>query len=107
LHLGSDAISSPFASHAKQLYIEKLIQKWIQEPKWVQEGLKIKVLIIASKQDVCVDLVVMNPTQLERAQTDTVCERYRVLFVLPNMQNFDDCIVHTVLTWQLTVQAIQ
>jgi hypothetical protein len=23
--------------------------KWIQEPKWVQEGLKIKVLIIASK----------------------------------------------------------
>ena len=52
------------------------------------------------KTDVCVDLVVMNPMQLEWDQTDTVCERYRDLFIFPNMQKFVDCtiyIVHTVL----------
>jgi hypothetical protein len=47
------------------------------------------------KMDVCVGLVDTNPTQLERAQTDIVCERYRDLFVFPNMQNF------------LTVQSVQ
>jgi hypothetical protein len=59
------------------------------------------------KTDVCIGLIVTNPTQLERAQTDTVCERYHVLFILPNMQNFVDCTVRTVLTWQLTVQVIR
>jgi hypothetical protein len=39
------------------------------------------------KMDVCVGIVDMDPTQLERAQTDIVCERYHDLFVLPNMQN--------------------
>jgi hypothetical protein len=49
------------------------------------------------KMDVCIGLVVTNPTQLEWDQTDIVCERYHVLFVLSNKQNFVDCIVHTVL----------
>jgi hypothetical protein len=39
------------------------------------------------KMDVCVGLVDTNPTQLERAQTDVVCERYRDLFIWSNMQN--------------------
>jgi hypothetical protein len=59
------------------------------------------------KMDVCVGLIVTNPTQLERAQTNVVCEIYHDLFVLPNMQNFDDFAVHTVSTWQLTVQVVQ
>jgi hypothetical protein len=36
--------------------------------------------------DVCVGLVDTNPMQLERAQTDVVCSRYHVLFILPNRQ---------------------
>jgi hypothetical protein len=59
------------------------------------------------KTNVFVGLIVMNPTQLERAQTNIVCERYHDLFVLPNMQNFVDCTVRTVLTWQLTIQSIR
>jgi hypothetical protein len=59
------------------------------------------------KKDVCLGLVDMNPTQLERAQTDIVCERYRDLFVLSNRQKFVDCTVRTVLTWQLTVQVVR
>ena len=58
------------------------------------------------KTDVCVGLVDTNPTQLEQAQTYVVCERYRDLFVLPNMQNFADytvCTVRTMLMWQLTI----
>jgi hypothetical protein len=61
------------------------------------------------KMDVCIGIVHTNPTQLEWAQKDTVCERYRDLFVFPNKQNFDDYAVRTVrtvLTWQLTVQFI-
>jgi hypothetical protein len=38
------------------------------------------------KTDVCIGPVEMNPTQLERAQTDTVCDRYRGLFILSNKQ---------------------
>jgi hypothetical protein len=45
--------------------------KWIQEPEWVQEGLKIKVLRITSKH-VYIGLVITNSTQLERAQTNIV-----------------------------------
>jgi hypothetical protein len=54
------------------------------------------------KTDMCVDLMVTNPTQLERAQTDTIYEIYRNLFVFPNMQNFDVCAfytIHTMMTW--------
>jgi hypothetical protein len=40
------------------------------------------------KTDVCIGLIVTNPTQLEWAQTNVVCERYHVLFIFPNMQNF-------------------
>jgi hypothetical protein len=39
------------------------------------------------KTNVSVDLVDMNPIQLEWAQTDIVCSRYRNIFVLPNRQN--------------------
>jgi hypothetical protein len=83
--------------------------EWISKAKCVQESLKIKVLRIASNRT-CVGLVVTNPTQFEWAQTNTICERYRGLFVLPNKQNFDDCAVctvRTVLTWQLTIQVVQ
>jgi hypothetical protein len=38
------------------------------------------------KMDMCVGLIDTNPMQLERAQTDTICERYHVLFILSNMQ---------------------
>jgi hypothetical protein len=38
------------------------------------------------KMDVCVGLVDTNPTQLEWAQTDVVCSRYRDLFIWPNRQ---------------------
>jgi hypothetical protein len=38
------------------------------------------------KTDVCIGPVDTNPTQLERDQTDTICERYRGLFVLSNKQ---------------------
>jgi hypothetical protein len=38
------------------------------------------------KTDVCIGLIDTNPTQLERAQMDVVCERYRGLFVSSNMQ---------------------
>jgi hypothetical protein len=58
------------------------------------------------KMDVCVGLVVTNPTQLEQAQTDVVCERFRVLFVSPNKKIFANCTVckiHTVLTWKLII----
>jgi hypothetical protein len=41
------------------------------------------------KMDVCIGLIDMNPTQLEQAQIDTVCERYRSLFILSNMKKFD------------------
>jgi hypothetical protein len=58
------------------------------------------------KTDVCVGLVVTNPTKLERAQTETICEIYHGLFVLPNMNFFVDCTVRTVLVWQLTVQVV-
>jgi hypothetical protein len=60
------------------------------------------------KTDVCVGLVDTNPTQLERAQTDIVCERYHGLFISSNRQKKNvDCTVRTVLTWQLTVQVIR
>ena len=59
------------------------------------------------KKNVCVGLVITNPTQLEQAQMDTICEIYRDLFVFPNRQNFVDCTVHKVLTWQLTIQVVQ
>jgi hypothetical protein len=45
--------------------------------------------------DVCVGLVDTNPMQLERAQTDIVCSRYRDLFILPNRQKM------------MTVQSVQ
>jgi hypothetical protein len=51
------------------------------------------------KTEVCVGLIIMNSTQLERDQTDTVCEIYCDIFVLPNKQNFVDYIVCTMLTW--------
>jgi hypothetical protein len=59
------------------------------------------------KTNVCIGLVVTNPTQLKQAQTDVICERYQDMFILPNMQNVDDCAVCTMLTWQLTVQAVR
>jgi hypothetical protein len=55
---------------------------------------KIKVLEIARKQIHCVDLVLTIPTKLERAQTESVWLRYRVLSVFTNMQNVD-CAVPT------------
>jgi len=33
------------------------------------------------KMYVCVGLIDTNPTQLERTQIDTVCERYRGMFI--------------------------
>jgi hypothetical protein len=47
------------------------------------------------KMDVCVGLVDTNSTQLERAQTDTVCKIYRGLFVFSNRQKL------------ITVQSVQ
>jgi hypothetical protein len=38
------------------------------------------------KMDVCVVLVDTNPTQLERSQTNIVCERYHGMFVSSNRQ---------------------
>jgi hypothetical protein len=58
------------------------------------------------KMDMCVGLIDMNPMQLEWAQTDIVCERYRGLLFCQTGKNFDDCTVRTVLTWQLTVQVV-
>jgi hypothetical protein len=49
----------------------------------------------------------MNPTQLEWAQTDVVCERYHDLFISSNRQKNDDCTVRTVLTWKLIVHVVQ
>jgi hypothetical protein len=46
-----------------------MIQIQIQELDGAQKGLKINVLIMAVKTDVCVGLVDMNPMQLEWAQT--------------------------------------
>jgi hypothetical protein len=45
------------------------------------------------KTDVCVGLVITNPMQLERAQTDVVCERYHDLFIFPNRKNFVNCTI--------------
>jgi hypothetical protein len=59
------------------------------------------------KMDVCVGLIVMNPTQLEWAQMDIVCERYCLLFVLPNMQNFADCTIRTVLMWAVDCTVVR
>jgi hypothetical protein len=59
------------------------------------------------KTDMCVGLVDTNPTQIEQAQTNIVRERYRGLFISPNMQKNVDCIVCTMLTWKLTVQVVQ
>jgi hypothetical protein len=59
------------------------------------------------KMGVCIGLVITNPTKLEWDQTNTVCEIYHDLFVLPNMQNFADCTVRIVLMWKLTVQSIR
>jgi hypothetical protein len=46
-----------------------------------------------------IGLVDMNPTQLERAQTNIVCSRYHYMFVSSKRQKKDvDFIVHTVHT---------
>jgi hypothetical protein len=66
--------------------------------RWGSERPKNQSAQNIFKTDVCVGLDVTNPTQLERAQTDIVCSRYHDLFVLPNRQTFDDCIVYTVRT---------
>jgi hypothetical protein len=44
------------------------------------------------KTDVCIGLIDTNPTQLERAQTDIVCSRYRDLFIFPNRQKSQQSI---------------
>jgi hypothetical protein len=51
------------------------------------------------KKGVCVGLVNINPTQLERAQTDIVCKRYHGMFAWTNKQKNYDCTICTVLTW--------
>jgi hypothetical protein len=38
------------------------------------------------KTDMCIGLVDTNPTQLERAQTNVLCSRYRGLFLSLNRQ---------------------
>jgi len=69
--------------------------KWIPEPKWGLGRPKNQSAQNHFKMDVCTGHVITNPMQLERAQTYTVCERYRGLFVLSNMQKL------------MTVQSIQ
>jgi hypothetical protein len=54
------------------------------------------------KMDVCVGLVITNPTQIEQDETYIVCKLYHDLFIFPNMKNFDDYAFRTlctVLTW--------
>jgi hypothetical protein len=48
---------------------------------------KIKSSHNGFKTNVYIGLIDTNPTQLERAQTDILCERYHVLFVSSNKQN--------------------
>jgi hypothetical protein len=48
------------------------------------------------KMDMCVGLIDTNPTQLERAQTDILCERYRSL-----------CSFRQTGKKMLTVQSVQ
>jgi hypothetical protein len=55
------------------------------------------------KTNVCVGLIDVNQTQLERDQTNVVCERYN----LAKEAKFVDCTIRTVLTWQLTVQDVR
>jgi hypothetical protein len=57
------------------------------------------------KMDMYVGLVDMNPTQLERAQTNVICSRYRDLFILPKRQKIVDCTSRAVvqLMWQVTL----
>jgi hypothetical protein len=47
------------------------------------------------KMDVCICIIDMNPTQLEQAQIDVVCEIYHDMFVLSKRQNL------------MTVQSVQ
>ena len=66
--------------------------------RWGSEGPKNQSAQDLFKMDVCIGLDVMNPTQLERAQTDVVFSNYGDLFVFPNRQKNDDCAVRTVHT---------
>jgi len=56
------------------------------DPKWIQEGLKIKVIGIKRNQCHCIYLVTLIPVIYIFFQMVVVCERYHILTHFPNRQ---------------------
>jgi hypothetical protein len=63
--------------------------------------LKNKSVQNCFKIDAYIGFILMIPTKLEWVQMDIVCERYRFLYTLLVRKIFVDCIVRTMMMWQV------